>query len=78
MLQLTLQRLLAFSRVYKMMMGHGCPIIWAEWEEWTEWEGGQPWVTTVDGWDHGPKPRDAQLMASSQWREPLGGWLESS
>lgn len=32
----------------------------------------------VNRWYHGPKPRDAQFMASSQRGEPFGAWLESS
>lgn len=36
------------------------------------------WVLTVNGWDRGPKPRDAQSVASSQQRKPFGAWPESS
>ena len=36
------------------------------------------WAIIVKIWYHGPKPRDAQFMASSQQGEPFGAWLESS
>lgn len=36
------------------------------------------WVVIVNRWDHGPRPTDAQFMASGQWGEPFGAWLESS
>lgn len=35
-------------------------------------------VVTVKRWDHGPTPRDAQFVASSQRGEPFGAWPESS
>lgn len=35
-------------------------------------------MVTVTRRYHGPKPSDAQFMASSQRGEPLGAWLESS
>lgn len=36
------------------------------------------WAVIVNRWYHGPKPRDAQFMASSQRGEPFRAWLESS
>lgn len=36
------------------------------------------WALVANRWYHGPKPRDAQFMASSQQGEPFGAWLGSS
>ena len=36
------------------------------------------WAVREKIWCHGPKPRDAQFMASSQQGEPFRAWLESS
>lgn len=36
------------------------------------------WALVANRWYHGPKPRDAQFMASSQQGEPFRAWLGSS